>query len=79
MDRFDGRVCGVTGGAQGIGLAIARRFARQGGRCAWMADTSPINTSESPPWISYLRSTLPGPHPEGRDGIRLAHSKNSFE
>lgn len=34
MDRFDGQVCAVTGGAQGIGFAIARRFVHQGARVA---------------------------------------------
>ena len=32
--RFDGRVAVVTGGASGIGLAIARRFLLEGGRVA---------------------------------------------
>ncbi len=34
IDSFDRRVCAVTGAAQGIGLAIARRFARQGAQIA---------------------------------------------
>ena len=32
--RFDGTVCVVTGAARGIGLAIAERFAAEGGRIA---------------------------------------------
>src|SRR5436305_2189818 len=34
MDRFEGKVAIVTGGAQGIGAAIARRLANEGARVA---------------------------------------------
>lgn len=37
MGRFDGRVILVTGGANGIGLAIAAGFAQEGGH-VWLAD-----------------------------------------
>ena len=39
--RFTGRVAVVTGGAQGIGAAIAARLAREGAHCAlWDLDVS---------------------------------------
>lgn len=34
MTRFEGKTCVVTGGAQGIGRAVAERFAEEGGRVA---------------------------------------------
>ena len=34
MGRIEGRICMVTGAASGIGLAIAQRFAREGGKVA---------------------------------------------
>ncbi len=38
-DRFSGRVAAITGGARGIGLAVAERIAREGGRVAlWDTD-----------------------------------------
>lgn len=40
MKRFDGRVCVVTGGGQGLGAAIARRLAAEGGVVV-VADRNP--------------------------------------
>ena len=38
-DRFQGRVAAVTGGARGIGLAVAERISAEGGRVAlWDVD-----------------------------------------
>ena len=34
MGRIEGKVCEVTGAASGIGLAVAQRFAREGGKVA---------------------------------------------
>ena len=42
--RYEGRTAIVTGGARGIGLAIARRIASEGGRVAvWDIDTVEAN------------------------------------
>jgi NAD(P)-dependent dehydrogenase (short-subunit alcohol dehydrogenase family) len=32
MKRFEGKTAVITGGASGLGLAMARRFAREGMR-----------------------------------------------
>jgi len=44
--RFDGRVAVVTGGASGIGLAIARRLIAEGGRLV-LADVNPQTLADA--------------------------------
>jgi NAD(P)-dependent dehydrogenase (short-subunit alcohol dehydrogenase family) len=48
MERLDGRVAFITGGAQGIGLGIARALAREGVKLA-LADINPeaLNTAQA--------------------------------
>ncbi|MGA0599332.1 SDR family NAD(P)-dependent oxidoreductase [Caulobacter sp. KR2-114] len=53
MDRFNGRTAFITGGAQGIGLGIARALAREGVKLA-IAD---VNT-EALKWAQDELSTL---------------------
>lgn len=51
MDNFDGRAVVITGGADGIGLATAKEFARRGARLM-LAD---INSSALDAAVSALR------------------------
>jgi NAD(P)-dependent dehydrogenase (short-subunit alcohol dehydrogenase family) len=44
MDRFEGRVCVVTGASQGIGLETARRLAAEGGRVIGLDLQAPTET-----------------------------------
>lgn len=51
MDRFDGRVVIVTGGARGIGRTTARRFAQEGASVAVVdldAETAEVSAAELP-------------------------------
>lgn len=51
--RFDGRVAAITGGASGIGLAIARRFVAEGGQV--------VANDIDPARVASLQAEL-GPH-----------------
>ncbi len=52
MDRFAGQVAVVTGGAQGIGLAVAERLVREGA-VVWLWDMNPDALAEA-------KAKLPG-------------------
>ena len=48
MSDFEGIACVVTGGARGLGLAVARRLAAGGGRVAlWDSDAAAVTASAS--------------------------------
>jgi glucose 1-dehydrogenase len=44
--RFSGKVCLVTGAGSGIGRAVPKQFAREGGRVT-VADLSPENGNQT--------------------------------
>lgn len=56
MERLDGRVAFITGGAQGIGLGIARALAREGVRLA-IADINPAALDKARAELSALTPT----------------------
>lgn len=56
MERLDGRVAFITGGAQGIGLGIARALAREGVKLA-LADINPDALATAQAELSALTPT----------------------
>lgn len=56
MERLDGRVAFITGGAQGIGLGIARALARRGVKLA-LADINPEALSKAQAELSAATAT----------------------
>ena len=57
-DEFRGRTAVVTGGARGIGYAIASRLLKSGARCAlWNIDEESLRRAI--PLLGATESTLP--------------------
>ena len=46
MNRLEGKVCLVTGGAAGIGRAIVERFASEGAKMVVACDVNPCEYTE---------------------------------
>src|SRR6202047_1041722 len=53
-NRLDGKVAGVTGGSQGIGLAIAQRFAQEGADVAFCYRSNQAGAEEAASGIQKL-------------------------
>lgn len=58
LDRLDGRVCLITGGAQGIGLASARALAKRGATVACLDLSSDAAAAAA----REISDVAPGPH-----------------
>ena len=57
LDRFTDRVAVVTGGASGIGLAVAKKITAEGGRVAlWDLDERGLETARSESGAAYAHA-----------------------